>query len=141
MRKLSILAFAATSARKREVMAPTQHLDDLAGTIRRAPVVPMDRLRVNPAAEPVAKYVYGEKDALADVVSLSLALEQAKALLAAAPTPPEAVPVQLPDCVGKVLSVPDDDGSISWRGGMPPQPGTMLYTEQQVRQILTGGTK
>lgn len=75
-------------------------------------------------------------------------------LVAAAPHPPEVddgpsscahcgnpwgetALVQLPDCAGKVLSDPDyDDGSISWRGGMPPAAGAKLYTEHQVLAIL-----
>lgn len=57
-------------------------------------------------------------------------------VLAAAPKPPEAAPVLLPDSRGRVMIDEDGECEIAWRGGMPPDNGTNIYTEQQVRQLL-----
>ena len=58
---------------------------DMARVALAATPAAFEQLRVNPESEPVAKYVYGEKTALLDVVALSVALESAKKQIAATP--------------------------------------------------------
>lgn len=74
---------------------------------RRAPAVPVpqERLRVNPKAEPVPKYVYGEKEALLEVVALSVALEEAKKLIAASPVPQGWKPAPMEPTPEQLLKV------------------------------------
>ena len=45
-------------------------------------------------------------------------------------------PVQLPDCRGRVIIDEDGECEIAWRGGMPPDSETNIYTEEQVRALL-----
>ncbi|MDH1429138.1 hypothetical protein N5J23_04960 [Comamonas aquatica] len=64
------------------------------------------------------------------------------ALDAAAPQPPEATvnqqltveaaPVQMPDPAGWI----DDGGMVFWNDGRKPNDGEIIYTEQQVRELL-----
>lgn len=49
-----------------------------------------------------------------------------------------ATPVVLPDCRGRVMIDGDGECEIAWRGGMPPDNKTNIYTEQQVRTLLAG---
>lgn len=51
---------------------------------------------------------------------------------AAAPQPPEAAPVQMPEPAGWI----DDGGMVFWNDGRKPNDGEIIYTEQQVRQLL-----
>lgn len=95
-------------------------------------------MRVNPESEPVAKYVYGEKTAILDVVALSLALESAKKQLAVSTVVlPEPDAWRYSDARGHYRYRGKSAGFAEKYPSLKPQP---LYTEQQVRALLaTGG--
>ncbi|MBS7349633.1 MAG: hypothetical protein KIG95_05655 [Comamonas sp.] len=57
-----------------------------------------------------------------------------QAMLAAAPQPPEAAPVQLPEPWAISHHNRVQYSNAAWHGETPD--GTKLYTEQQVRQLL-----
>lgn len=101
---------------------------------RSAPVVPQGWKLV-----PVEPTVNMQQAALKHVVRQHQTRDIYAAMLAAAPQPPEASPVQLPDPVAKIEGgclkwhIPDTEYSLPVRY---LQGTENLYAEQQVRQLL-----
>lgn len=100
---------------------------------------PLEKLRVNPESEPVAKYVYGEKTVLLDVVAPSLALESTKKQLAMSQVvlpEPEAYLFQHEE-TGRTMFVDTQQVEWGFEANNPRlQKISGVYTEQQVRQLL-----
>ena len=64
-------------------------------------------------------------------------LSRLDAMLSAAPQPPVAAPVELPEPAGWI----DDGGMVFWHDGRKPNDGEIIYTEQQVRDLLVDQAK
>lgn len=95
---------------------------------RRAPAAPVPQIaEVQDSLVAISAAIADQDDSAAQSMLRGLL-----SMLAAAPQPPEAAPVQLPEPAGWI----DDGGMVFWNDGRKPNDGEIIYTEQQVRELL-----
>lgn len=107
---------------------------------RRAPVAPVPQEPTSKQVVLGAGALLGQPEHTADNrhPEWHSAVEKVRkvylAMLAAAPQPPAAAPVELPEPVAIVTGT--TPRNCGWKTFFVPEAGTKLYTEQQVRDLL-----